>query len=399
MRVTLIKTRTIAVSLAIALLLSITALSTSAFASTTYSIMSGANRYDTMAKLTADMASPYSDVAILATGTNFPDALAASSFAGSLAASKGGSVPVVITDSKSLSSQARTVLVDRLKVKKVYLVGGTAALSSTVETQLKSAGIQTSRIAGSARSRTANMLAKAMPVRSNTNTAIIVTGTTYPDALSIAPYAYATRSPIFLTERNTLTPETQATIKSQGLTNAIIVGGTSAVPASVESQLRNSGVTSISRWWGQNRYQTSSVIADNSVKAGVLSYSGSYIATGRNFPDALSAGAVAGSARVPLLLADNTATSALDDHLLSNTNVGSIDRIVFAGGDSAVPPALRQHVTNAISQGGFVYHTPTGQKYHKTSECASLKQSTTKLSCTQQQAQRQGLTACKLCYH
>ena len=187
MRVTLIKTRTIAVSLAIALLLSITALSTSAFASTTYSIMSGANRYDTMAKLTADMASPYSDVAILATGTNFPDAL--------------------------------------------------------------------------------------------------------------------------------------------------------------------------------------------------------------------SAGAVAGSARVPLLLADNTATSALDDHLLSNTNVGSIDRIVFAGGDSAVPPALRQHVTNAISQGGFVYHTPTGQKYHKTSECASLKQSTTKLSCTQQQAQRQGLTACKLCYH
>lgn len=70
-----------------------------------------------------------SDYAVLASGDNFPDALAASSLAGALKA------PIILTSSTTLSSEARNEL-QRLEARTVAIVGGSSAVSTAVENQV-----------------------------------------------------------------------------------------------------------------------------------------------------------------------------------------------------------------------------------------------------------------------
>lgn len=86
--------------------------------------LSGRGRYDTMAAIVSE---GFGSIrwAVIATGTNFPDALVASSLAGYR------NCPVILTDSKQLSEQAHRELV-RLGVDKGYVIGGTGSVPASV---------------------------------------------------------------------------------------------------------------------------------------------------------------------------------------------------------------------------------------------------------------------------
>lgn len=96
-------------------------------------------------------------------------------------------------------------------------------------------GIKVTRIAGNNRYETAvavsrHAFPKGAPV------AIVVSGTTFPDALAAAPFGV--KGPILLTDPNRLPPETAAEIRRLGAKEVIIVGGVNAVSAQVETQLK-----------------------------------------------------------------------------------------------------------------------------------------------------------------
>lgn len=137
-------------------------------------------------------------VVIVASATNYPDALAASSLAGCY-----DPAPILLTDPSDLTAEVKEQI-QKLNPSFIYIVGGESAVSSTVENQLKAnsqAYIQ--RLSGQTRCETSLRIAKTAYNVANIDgeapwQVIIATGTTFADALSVSPYAYAGKMPILL---------------------------------------------------------------------------------------------------------------------------------------------------------------------------------------------------------
>lgn len=303
--------------------------------------VSGDTRYDTMASLAGRGNWAVGGSVILASGANYPDALAASSLAGGLDA------PILLTDPNSLSDAAR----DRLKSfcpSRVFIVGGNAAVSPTIERQVKEligSGCSVFRVAGQTRYETSLVAAEINPKSSDT--AIVATGSNYADALSVSPYAFASGSPVLLCDKlSGLTAAAVGAIRSGSYSKAVIVGGTAAVPASVERQLRSAGVGNITRLSGATRYETSTKIADFELSSGLgFTMDGVLLATGTNFPDALAAGPLAGRSRSPLLLVDPGASYA-SGYL--SAHKGEVHSALVVGGSAAVPESDRLSISRVL---------------------------------------------------
>jgi putative cell wall-binding protein len=244
-------------------------------------------------------------IAVLASGENYPDALAANGLAGSLAA------PVILTQKGTLTSQAKELL-QNLSVQTVFIMGGTSSVSQEVEDAVKNLHIATVRVAGEDRQGTSLAAYKLIDgnwyKNSGAKDLIIASGANYADALSISPYAYRVGAPIVLTKADgTLTDEAIDEIaKNQYIERVIILGGKDSVKSSVVDAVekydkygrRNFEFV---RLGGENRYKTSALIAEWEVKEwyannawGEFSFDTCYVADGENYPDALVGGQLAG---------------------------------------------------------------------------------------------------------
>ena len=302
--------------------------------------ISGSTRYDTMSKLASRGSWKTGGAAVLASGENYPDALAASALAGAKDA------PILLTGPGSLSSEAHSRL-QTLHPKTVYIIGGTAAISSQAESQVRSllANAKIIRLAGASRYETA--LKVAGQLYENSDTVIVTTGENYADALSISPYAFATSSPVVLCSPSTgLDANAMAVIRAGGYSKAIIVGGKMAVPSTVASQLMSVGANSITRLSGNTRYETSQKIADFELASNAgFTMDGVLLATGENFPDALSAGPLAGKTLSPLLLVDGTGEQAAN---YLKAYKGKAYRGTVVGGPNAVSKSSSSNLANAL---------------------------------------------------
>lgn len=303
--------------------------------------VSGDTRYDTMASLAGRGNWAVGGSVILASGANYPDALAASSLAGGLDA------PILLTDPSVLSDAAKSRL-ESLCPSRVFIVGGSAAVSLDVERQVKEllgSGCAVFRVAGQTRYETSLVAAEINPKSSDT--VIVATGGNYADALSVSPYAFASGSPVVLCDKSSgLTAGAMDTIRSKAYSKAVVVGGTAAVPASVERQLRSAGVKNITRLSGATRYETSTKIADFELKSGLgFTMDGVLLATGKNFPDALSAGPLAGRSHSPLLLVDPGA-SYVSSYL--SRYKGTVRSATVVGGAAAVPERDRLAIAQVL---------------------------------------------------
>ncbi len=314
----------------------------------------GAKAPDTMQQIAARFGS--ARTAVVTTSASYKDALAASSLAGRYGA------PVLMTSKNSLDAQARASL-KKAGVKTVYLVGSTSNVTDKVASQLKSqAGVKTvKRIGGKTPSQRAVAVAKATGKRSDT--VIIATQNNYRDALSIAPYSYATKSPILYAETNKkLSTATLNYIKKAGYKKALIIGGPLALPDSVDMQLRSKAgikMANITRLAGNTCYDTSKTIAEWSngqLKIGKkASYKGKpmlyvrsqpkvrmgvnklAVSTGQNWRDALAGAALCGKSKSVMLLADNTGgTHYAQAASFCKANKSRISQAYVLGGKLAV---------------------------------------------------------------
>lgn len=275
--------------------------------------LSGNVRYDTMGAIVEEAYPDPEDVdtVIVASGENFPDALASSGLAGKLNA------PVVLTDSNRLSARADGQL-SRLKPKRVIVVGGPSAVSDSVVDQISNRVMAPNeadviRISGATRRDTANeVFAQASKLHAKgetdkdwtADTAVIATGENFVDALSISSLAKDEQYPVFLSGVNGLDANTVKAIRNHGFTNVIIAGGSQAVPQRVVSQLKDAGVdgSNIIRLGGATRYQTSLQIAQYQYRSHGATLENPVFATGENFPDALAGGVLAANKNTPIVL-------------------------------------------------------------------------------------------------
>lgn len=307
--------------------------------------LSGNTRYETAGLLFDQGDWQHGGTVVLASGTNYPDALAASALAGDLNA------PIILTDPNGLSSETEQ-RIQYLRPSRVYIIGGNAAVSQKVErrvAQVAGTDAKIIRVAGNTRYDTSLKVANQLSASSDT--VIVTTGTNYADALSISPYAFATGSPVVLADPfSGLSGSALKDIKAAGYKKAIIVGGTSAVPAAVASQLKANGVGSITRLSGDTRYATSAKIAEFELKSNIgFTMDGAYLATGQNFPDALAAGAVSGKHLTPLLLVDPGARQA--SSFLTKYK-GQVSRVTFVGGTNAIGNTEAASITKALGVKG-----------------------------------------------
>lgn|GEM_PF-1118226 len=267
--------------------------------------LAGDDRYHTSA-LVSEHRFAASINAVLATGEDFPDALSASALAGAL------NGPLLLTRAAAVPPTVLAEL-DRLDVENVWLVGGESVITPAVVTELEDLGLTVQRVAGVDRYETAELVAywvmdivNSTPTGAWRQTAFFVRGDAFPDALAVAPHAYAQRIPILLVRPDALPTSTEEAIGFCSITDGIIVGGTSAVSAATATEIGDLLGDAAERWDGADRYETAVKCARMGVARGWLDLDTIGVATGLSFPDALSGGAACGSYGSPLVLTGPT---------------------------------------------------------------------------------------------
>lgn len=114
----------------------------------------GADRYETAHRVARLFAPDELPNVFLASGKNYADAVAA-------APSVSRNTPLILTAPRSLGDQARQFLAaDDRSIGRVTILGGNAAVSETVEDEVRSLGLATRRIAGADRYDTAALIAR-----------------------------------------------------------------------------------------------------------------------------------------------------------------------------------------------------------------------------------------------
>ena len=292
--------------------------------------ISGETRFETAVQVAYEgWSDSGTDEILLATGRNFPDALAA----GPLAYYKDA--PILLTEKDSLPSAVINAIND-LGVKKVTIIGGTSAVSKEVEDYLRNLNLTIERIAGSDRYETAVEIAKKLP---KSNTSIVVYSQNFPDALSISSYAAAHGYPILLADTNSL----KSVIKNQinNYQKTYVIGGRDVVSESVFNQLPNP--TRIS---GNNRYETSVNVATYfyaPVNQPGMHYS--FVTTGTNFADALTGSVLAAFYGQPIVLTPSDELHPLVKEMFKYQNVLWYTII---GGESAVSQNIEDEIWSLI---------------------------------------------------
>lgn len=207
---------------------------------------------------------------------------------------------------KYMSSNAPEPLIDSAVYS--WLQAHGVPLSNQQPQQPQPQGIQVgkSRIGGITRVSTSTML---LDNAQNKSEVVLATGRNFPDGLVAGALAGATKSGVVLTMGTTaIEPETLSKLKSVGTSKVTIVGGTGAVSQGVEDSLKSAGIQVV-RIAGTDRYDTAFQVFEHMKASGKLKLNARgephvFVATGRDFPDALAASAVAAKIGAAVVLAD-----------------------------------------------------------------------------------------------
>ncbi|MEW5991008.1 MAG: cell wall-binding repeat-containing protein [Chloroflexota bacterium] len=299
--------------------------------------LAGPDRYATAAAISRDAFAPGIDVAYVATGADFPDALAAAAVAGAARA------PVLLV-SRSAIPAATAAELQRLNPTRIVVVGGPAAVSDPVLAALQALATGgAARIAGPDRFATAAAISAAT-YPTGAPIAYVVSGLGFADAVSAAPAAARDGGPILLVRDAVVPAVTLAELVRLAPQRVVIVGGPSVVGDAVVASITAALPTAtINRIAGPDRYVTSAAVAATFAPGVPVVY----VTTGRNFPDALASAAAAGAQGAPILL-----TRPTDLPQDVDWHIGRIEpwRAVVAGSSAVVSDAVLVAVRNAVAR-------------------------------------------------
>lgn len=296
--------------------------------------LAGSNRFATAAAISASEFASGVPAAYVATGGNFPDALAG----GPVAALNGG--PILLLSSIPGETAAELT---RLHPQKIVILGGTGVVSAVDAAALASFTVgPVERLAGSNRFATAAAISVSefspgVPV------VYIATGANFPDALAGGPLAAINGGPVLLVNAGSIPAETAGELTRLQPQKIVILGGTGAVSATVETSLDAYTTGPVQRLFGSNRFATAAAISVSQFSPGV---DVAYVATGANFPDALAGGPIAGINAGPILLVNRDSIPGATATELARL---APKEIVILGGTGVVSPTVENQLAAFIN--------------------------------------------------
>ncbi|MCD2442567.1 cell wall-binding repeat-containing protein [Agromyces sp. SYSU K20354] len=263
-------------------------------------------------------------VAYVANGMNFPDALAGGALNGPILLTANG-------DTGELPLPTRNELL-RLNPDRIVVLGGPSAVGPRTVAALNALSASdapVTRLSGADRFATAVDIS-AETFDAPVDRVFIANGLNFPDALAGAAVAARDGSPILLVRPNAIPGVVRAELDRLNPEEIVVLGSSSAVSTSVQRQLDAYASGDVVRLGGASRYETAIAISKHFFPTGADRV---YLATGANFPDALAAAAAAGINHAPILLVPPTGlTPALRAEL---TRLAPA-QIHILGGTSAV---------------------------------------------------------------
>lgn len=285
---------------------------------------------------------------ILARDDQFSDSLAAAPL------SKKLNAPILMTDSSSLDSRTLAGLRE-LGAGNIYIMGGTVAISQSIEDTLRSQNFKVTRIAGAQGYDTAALIS-AQVGSDSSGTVYLANGHAIPDAIAISAFAGAQGNPILLTDRDKLPDSTLQALSSLNAQTVVLLGGEAVIGGSVEEQL--SSAYRVERWGGYDRYDTQSIIFQNLLKkeapqsplyftSGLVRQDD--VSSGKPFADALLTAALAAkNGGFVAMTQPSDLPSSLNYFLLFNK--GYITNSVVVGNSKGVSYGLEQQLQQMLNR-------------------------------------------------
>lgn len=214
---------------------------------------------------------------VLASGNNFPDALAGAP----LAYQEGA--PILLVDS---IPEASTVTLDYIedhvdKNGKVFLLGGTGVIPYSFTQKLVSMGFTAQNIhqlGGKDRNETSLIISKQL--QNPLNNIFLVTDSDFADALTVAPTAVGHNIPILLVSDSGLTPDQKAFCDSKD--TVVILGQLAFKTNDIYPQ-----AVALA---GKDKYETNALWAMQQKNKPFIA-----LTTGEDYPDALAGAVLVGS--------------------------------------------------------------------------------------------------------
>lgn len=307
--------------------------------------LAGETRYETAVEI-SKKGFDTAETVILARGDLFPDALAGVPLA------RQFNCPMLLTYPNILNDAASKEIA-RLKAKSVFLLGSGNAIGTEVIEGLKQKNKLVNenihRLGGADRYETANIIAGMLNKPQN-QTAIVATGENFPDALASAPLAAAQKMPILLTNNSQqINNNLLETLKKLDIKNTILVGGQDVVSSETENIIKQSGYNPM-RIAGEDRYGTAINLAQHALSINALSVKILFIATGEDFPDALTAGPLAGKDeyKSPLVLTHKTVLVQETRDFISS-NKSKINTLYLLGDKEAISENVEAEISSNLS--------------------------------------------------
>ncbi|MFB2585533.1 cell wall-binding repeat-containing protein [Herbiconiux liukaitaii] len=202
----------------------------SAFAAANVHRVAGADRFDVSRSLISHptFGVPSSAWVYLATGVDFPDALAASPAAVSV------NGPVMLVDgSQPTVSAADLALLTSLKATSVRIAGGRASVTDGIQRQLAVSGYAVTRAEGADRYQAAVSVNREAFL--SATTVYLASGTAFADALSAAPIAGKNSAPIYLVPSTCVPASVLQEIVRVHPKNIVVLGGYSTLNADIDA--------------------------------------------------------------------------------------------------------------------------------------------------------------------
>ncbi|AHF08675.1 cell wall-binding repeat-containing protein [Desulfitobacterium metallireducens] len=248
--------------------------------------LQGSNRYETAVSIANELAKQHNidfskgekfQNVVLASGNNFPDALAGAPLANQ------ENAPILLVDNTPENS---TTTFDFIQAHvstsgNVFLLGGTGVIPQNFTDKLVSMGFAPQNIeqlGGQNRNETSLIISKRL--QNPLKEVVLVTDSYFADALTVAPTATSVFTPILLVADTGLTPDQKAFCDS---INNVVIFGTLASKTN-EIYPRAMGLT------GANKYDSNAIWAKQVKNKPFIA-----LATGEDYPDALAGAVLVGS--------------------------------------------------------------------------------------------------------
>lgn len=189
----------------------------------------GQDRFETNNSIINSIAPLEGTPVFISNAYGFADALSASS----IAAIKG--YPLLLTQTNEIPNIIKNQL-SKIKPSKVYIVGGTGVITSTVETQIKELLplAEIIRLAGVNRYETSMNLYKHFNLDSKN--ILLVSGRDFPDALCGSQLAAKLNTSMVLCDEDNLDSQ-QGEFNKKNIENFYLLGGTGALTSDVEQSI------------------------------------------------------------------------------------------------------------------------------------------------------------------